>query len=118
VLFRFSATFLDLDSVKSGHIRLLNQNNIRTLFFANDALTLLNSRIELICEVIAIFDCKKNYSSQRKGWAGAVIAEIKNDEPKIKISPPPNMPRMAGIIPPRYPTSCFDCTIRWATLLK
>ena len=63
MLFRFSATFLDLNSVRSGYIRLVNQNSIRTLFFTHDAVTLLNSRIDLICEVIAIFDCKQKISA-------------------------------------------------------
>ena len=63
MLCRFSATFPDLDGVRSGYIRSLNQNSIRTLFFAHDALTVLNSRIELTCEVIAIFDCKQTITA-------------------------------------------------------
>jgi len=72
VLFRFSATFLDLNSVRSGYIRLVNQNSIRTLFFTHDAVTLLNSRIDLICEVIAIFVANKKFQqlAKRMGWSG------------------------------------------------
>ena len=63
MLCKFFATFPDLDSVGSGYIRLLNQSSIRTLFFAHDAITVLNSRVDLICEVIAIFDCKQKITA-------------------------------------------------------
>ena len=34
-------------------------NKMVTLLFAHDALTVLESRIYLVCEIITIFDCKQ-----------------------------------------------------------